>query len=89
MRKQVGVDDDAMLYFVHDLDTHEDIRGVVWADDETGEYCVFAKDAEDRYIHDGETAQTEVKKGRIKLIHRNDRAAQEANPQTGRGNTIL
>jgi len=56
-------DKEASDYRLFDRDTGEKIDGVVWADDETGEYDVLLVEAWKRY----EMPDTERRRGNIEL----------------------
>lgn len=70
MRKQIGVDKDAKYFGVIDLETGERIPRCFMADDETGEYGVFATDENGKLLLDEQKEEIvrEYKKGRIKLV---------------------
>jgi len=79
MYLKIGKHKEAIHYIPLDLDTKKTIRDCIWADDETGKYCVYEKDYNGSFLFitddlgrelNGENRQlkTSVKKGRIRLI---------------------
>ena len=60
---------EAMRHRVFDRDTGQEIHYVVWANDETGEYCQLLKDAGGKFLLDesGTDILRRVSKGNIEL----------------------
>jgi len=70
---------EARNYIPLDLDAVKIIRKCIWADDETGKYCVYETDKDGNYLFATDSLGRElrgvnkdlkrrVKRGRIKLI---------------------
>lgn len=69
VRDTTDAQKDAWQYNCYDLDTGKKILNVVWADDETGEYCVMLLDENGLPYQDGDSGEmtTTVKTGNIQL----------------------
>ena len=61
---------DRLKYNVIDLDTNEEIKECVWANDETGEYQILVTDDNGQIIMDKKAGdlKRETKIGNIKLV---------------------
>lgn len=60
-------------YKLINLDTNEEIKDCVWADDETGEYCIILRKENGNFIfdrdYDGKRGiRKVVRKGNIKFV---------------------
>lgn len=63
MRREATVPDPLRIY---DLETGEQVRGVTWFDDETGEHGVALRDEGGKYLFDGVGGLvTETRRGGI------------------------
>jgi hypothetical protein len=79
MYKHARESRDAISYRVINLDTEEEIKHCIWADDASGIYCAYETDKSNDYLFatdclgrkltgNNQQLKTKVKKGNIKFI---------------------
>lgn len=80
MYLRVGEHKEVIHHIPIDLDAVKLISNCIWADDETGKYCIYDKDKNGKHIFltddlgreilgDNHQLKTSVKKGRIRFIN--------------------